>query len=252
MEHTKIAWTNHTFNIAWGCAKISPGCANCYADRLSTRYGLDIWGKGKGRRIFGEKHWAEPLKWNAQAEAAGVRQRVFCSSMCDVFEDHPTIDAERGKLWPLIRATPWLDWQLLTKRAERIAGNLPPDWGNGYANVWLGVSVESDDYAWRFNDHLAHIPSQVRFVSYEPALGPVTGLKWANLNWIIYGGESGKGYRTDQSEWARHVKSRCVEFGVSFFYKQGAAFRPGADPTLDGVKIQEFPQSVGSDLQLAA
>ncbi|NBR86843.1 MAG: DUF5131 family protein [Proteobacteria bacterium] len=251
-KDTQIAWTDHTFNIAWGCSKISPGCKNCYADTLSHRWGLDFWDEGKNRRTFGAKYWSEPLAWNVKAQADGVRQRVFCSSMCDVFEDHPTIDAEREKLWPLIRQTPWLDWQLLTKRAERIAENLPADWGSGYGNVWLGVSVESGDYEWRFNEHLAHIPCQVRFVSYEPALGPVTGLEWAKLGWIIYGGESGKGYRSDQTDWARHVKSRCAEFGVSFFYKQGAAFRPGTDPTLDGATIQEFPQSVALDFQQAA
>ena len=244
MENTEIAWTDSTFNIAWGCTKISPGCQHCYADSFSNRYGHDVWGKNKERRTFGEKRWAEPLKWNREAESHGVRRRVFCASMCDYMEDHPTIDAEREKLWPLIRQTPWLEWQLLTKRAERIADNLPADWGAGYENVWLGVSVESDEYAWRFNEHLAHIPCKVRFVSYEPALGPVTKLDWEKLGWIIYGAESGAKFRPDNIDWARHVRNKCAEFEIPFFYKQTAAFRAGTNPQLDGETIQQFPFAV--------
>ncbi len=111
---TAIEWTDHTFNVAWGCMKVSPGCQHCYADTLSSRYGFDVWGPAATteRRTFGDKHWAEPYRWNKAAGNAGVRRRVFCCSMCDLFEDHPTIDAEREKLWPLIRATPHLDWRL--------------------------------------------------------------------------------------------------------------------------------------------
>lgn len=250
MENSNIEWTINTFNIAIGCTKISPGCANCYAERKSKQWGDDLWGKTKPRQTMGKYYWAKPYEWNAQAQAEGVRVRVFCSSMCDVFEEHPTIDAERGKLWPLIRATPWLDWQILTKRAERIASNLPSDWGNGYPNVWLGVSVESDDYAWRFNDHLAKIPCAVRFVSYEPALGPLTNLDWVKLNWIIYGGESGPVFRQDDTAWAESVRKQCLEFGVSFFYKQTAARWPGTGATLNGQTIQEFPKP--QTLQMAA
>src|SRR5262245_39427976 len=102
-EKTAIAWTDHTFNIAWGCQKISPGCLNCYADGLADRFGYDVWGPTKTRRTFPAKHWAEPLKWNAAAERDGRPHRVFCSSMCDWAEDHPTIAAELPKLWALIQ-----------------------------------------------------------------------------------------------------------------------------------------------------
>ena len=130
------------------------------------------------------------MTWNREAEANGIRQRVFCSSMCDVFEDHPTIDAEREKLWPLIRATPSLDWQLLTKRADRMADRLPADWGGGYPNVWIGVSIENNDYVDRA-DRIRDIPAVVRFISYEPALGPLDQLNLSGIDWVIYGGESG-------------------------------------------------------------
>ena len=93
-EKTSIAWTDHTFNIAWGCVKISPGCKNCYADTLSKRYNFPVWGPEADRRVFGESYWRQPLKWNKQAERIGRRARVFCSSMCDNFEDHATINAE--------------------------------------------------------------------------------------------------------------------------------------------------------------
>ena len=169
-EKTGISWCDHTFNIAWGCFKISPGCTNCYADTLSARFGNDVWGKDKPRKTFGVKHWNEPLKWNKAAEKDGAKHKVFSSSMCDIFEDHPTITAEREKLWDLIRKTPNLIWQLLTKRADRIKDNLPEDWGNGWPNVWMGVSIENDDYVWRA-DCLREVSAVVHFISYEPALG---------------------------------------------------------------------------------
>jgi len=239
---TIIAWTDRTFNIAWGCTKISPGCKNCYADTLSHRYGQSVWGPGQPRRTFGAKHWNEPVKWNREAEQLGRRLRVFCSSMCDNFEDHPTITAERQKLWSLIRATPNLDWQLLTKRAERMARNLPTDWGSsGYPNVWLGVSIENNDYVNRA-DVLRTLPAVVRFVSYEPALGPLEQLNLDGLDWIIYGGESGPGYRPENKQWARDIRERCDQQGVAFFHKQSSGFRTEMGIDLDGAIVRHYPQ----------
>lgn len=174
-EGSKIEWCDHTFNIAWGCTKISEGCAHCYADTLAHRWGHEVWGYGKPRRIFGEKHWREPLKWNRAAELAGEPARVFCSSMCDVFEDHPSIDQEREKLWPLIRATPWLRWMILTKRPERIHERLPECWEEIRARVWLGTSTENQPTAdLRLPQLLAVSPRPaVFFASAEPLLGPV-------------------------------------------------------------------------------
>ncbi len=240
-DKTIIAWTNKTFNIAWGCTKVSPGCKNCYADTLSSRYGHDVWGPKKPRRVFGAKHWAEPVKWNREAADAGERCRVFSSSMCDIFEDHPTIDAERQKLWDLIRATPWLDWQLLTKRPERILANLPADWGKGYANVWMGTSIENNDYVGRA-DELRKIPATVRFISYEPALGPLDKLNLAGLDWLIQGGESGPGWRPMDLQWARDIKARCEAAGVAYFFKQSAAHRTEMGIELDGQIVRNYPQ----------
>lgn len=246
-EKTSISWTDRTFNIAWGCAKVSPGCAHCYAETLSNRYGESVWGPGAPRRTFGPKHWRDPLLWDRLSRAGastvrgyGRRSLVFTSSMCDVFEDHVTIDAERAKLWDLIHATPHLDWQILTKRADRIAANLPADWGDGWANVWLGVSIENMDYAWRA-DCLRSIPAAVRFVSYEPALGPLDQLDSTGLDWIIYGGESGPGYRPHDLAWPRAMRDRCRAAGVPFFFKQSSAPRTEMGTTLDGQTIHQFP-----------
>lgn len=249
-ERTGIEWTNHTFNIAWGCIKVGPGCENCYAETLSKRYGHNVWGPAKttARRTFGVKHWAEPLKWNAKAEAAGERRRVFCSSMADVFEDHPTIDSEREDLWPLIRATPWLDWQLLTKRPERIAANLPADWGEGYDNVWLGTSIENQDYLERMAI-LGDVPAVVHFVSAEPLLGPLSLRSFLELIdideewWVIVGGESGPGCRPMDLEWARVLRDECDEFGVHFFLKQLGGSNPRGHElaVLDGARHTAMP-----------
>jgi len=241
-EKTLIAWTDHTFNVAWGCTKVSPGCKNCYADELSERYGFDVWGAGKARRTFGAKHWQEPEKWQQRAAAEGQSRRVFCSSMCDVFEDHPTITRERRKLWDLIRRTPLLDWQLLTKRPERIAGNLPPEWGAGWPNVWLGTTIENADYAGRA-DTLRRIPAAVRFISYEPALGPLAhALDLAGIHQVIYGGESGAHYRPEDKQWARDMRAKCQAEGVAFFHKQSAARFTERGIELDGEIVREYPR----------
>lgn len=94
---TKLDYWEHTFNIAWGCVKVSPGCDNCYAEEDAVKYGFNVWGKDAERRTFGGEYWKRPLEWNKEAEKSGVRRHVFCSSMADVFEKHPTIDAERKK-----------------------------------------------------------------------------------------------------------------------------------------------------------
>ncbi len=240
-KETIIAWTDHTFNIAWGCVKVSPGCKHCYAERFSRdRCGLKLWGPNSERRTFGEKHWRDPLNWNALAAKEGRRHRVFSASMCDWCEDHPTIDMERARLWDTIRATPWLDWQLLTKRADRLAACLPEDWGDGYPNVWLGVSIENLDYAWRA-ERLREIPAVVRFISYEPALGSLLGMDLSDIDWVIYGGESGPGFRDHDLQWAREMRAKCETAGTAFFFKQSAAIRTEMGTTLDGETIRQYP-----------
>lgn len=201
---TAIEWADHTFNPWWGCAKVSEACAHCYAETFSKRLGLPIWGAGEGasRKFFGEAHWREPEKWNRQAEKLGVRYRVFCASMADVFEGPETIPAAavgaielaRCRLFRLILDTPHLDWLLLTKRP----GNIWPVFGAWLrttaiwnhisarkidpaglpANVWVGTTVENQARADERIPELMKVPAAVRFLSMEPLLGPVDLASW--------------------------------------------------------------------------
>src|SRR3972149_10760674 len=137
---TRIAWCDATFNPWWGCMKVSPGCAHCYAETLAHRYGHDVWGPGGDRRFFGDRHWAEPMAWWRRAVRDGVRRRVFCGSMCDVFEDGPQLYGQRARLFELIEATPDLDWLLLTKRPENIE-RMTPDGLVLSPTISLGTSI---------------------------------------------------------------------------------------------------------------
>jgi protein gp37 len=238
---TSIAWTDHTFNIVWGCTKVSPGCAHCYAERDAKRYGHDCFGPDKSRRLLSDNYWHKPLKWAKAARKVGERRRVFVGTHCDVFENHATVAAEREKLWALIRTTPELDWLLLTKRISEYSIVLPPDWGNGYANVWLGVSVENNEYSWRAQV-LGGIPAAIRFISCEPALGWMDRVPLRNIDWVIYGGESGPNFRSHNVQWARDMRKRCRAAGVAFFYKQSPALRPGQGVELDGEIVREGPR----------
>lgn len=153
-KSTPIEWTDHTFNPWWGCTKVSPACDHCYAEAWDKRTGGDHWGPHSNRRTFGDKHWNEPLRWDRAAAEAGARRRVFCASMADVF-DNAAPENALSRLWQLVRSTPWLDWQLLTKRPQNIRTMLPPDWGEGYANVWLGTTTENQEEADRRVVHLS-------------------------------------------------------------------------------------------------
>jgi protein gp37 len=241
-EQTAIQWTDHTFNPWWGCVKVSPACDHCYAESLSRRYGYTVWGKDEPRRWFGAEHWREPLKWNRAAEHTGVRRRVFCASMADVFEQGSSdLDGQRANLWALIDSTPQLDWLLLTKRPMNIRRMIPAHWlTNIRAHVWFGTTVESPDYLWRVAE-LAKVPAAVRFISYEPALADVT---WplAGIQWLIAGGESGGGFREPQAAWIQSARDQCVAAGVAFYFKQWGGLRPKAKgAVLDGREWKQFP-----------
>lgn len=224
-EKTAIQWTDHTFNVAWGCTKFSPGCEFCYAEKDAHRHGFDVWGPTTERRLFGAKHWSEPLKWNAAAQREGQRHRVFTSSMADVYEKHPQIDAAREeKLWPLIRATPWLEWQILTKRAERMARLWPKD---APPNAWAGVSIEGAAHLTRL-DWLRDVKARVRFVSFEPLLGDVSSANLSGIHWAIFGGESGPHARACDVDWIAAGVDTCRNYSVAPFVKQlGARIRWG-------------------------
>jgi len=237
---SKIEWTTHTFNPWWGCTKVSDGCKFCYAEALSNRYGYSFWGPKNPRRVMSENHWLEPAKWDAEAARLGVRYRVFCASMADVFEDDAPV-GQLARLWSVIRETPNLDWQLLTKRPHLIEDKLPADWGDGYANVWLGASVEDDRVLERI-EHLAAVPAVVHFLSVEPLIGPIDELPLGNIQWVIVGGESGPKARPLSEEWVRSIHRQCCAAHVPFFFKQwGGVNKKKAGRTLDGLTYDEMP-----------
>ena len=201
-KHSPIEWTHHTFNPWWGCVKVSTACKHCYAESFSNRFHKGkYWGARSERRLFGDKHWSDPLGWNDEAEKEGVRRRVFCASMADWAEDRSDLDESRLQLYALIEQTPWLDWLLLTKRIEHVSSVSP--WGNHWPdNVWLGTTVENQKYAELRVPELIKHPAAVKFLSCEPLLGAVDLSAWVEaIDWVIAGGESGPKSRPMNPRW---------------------------------------------------
>ena len=285
MAQTKIEWTatrkpdgtvlpGFSFNPWIGCTRVSPGCVNCYAETMmADRYKKVKWGPQGERIRTSADYWKQPLKWNREAAAAGERRRVFCASLADVFEykRDQAVDMHqwRTQLFSLIRTTPHLDWLLLTKRPELVFPLIP--WFinqiEKYPNLWIGTSVENQEYADKRIPELLEIPAAVRFLSVEPLLGPVDLSQWLwadmpgkprlnRIHWVIVGGESGHGARPMHPDWVRSIRDQCQEAGVPFFFKQwgeylydemGAPMRVGkrrAGRLLDGREWNEFPHSI--------
>ena len=254
-ENTKIEWTDHTFNPWIGCTKVSPGCDHCYAENLmDTRMGVASWRPGAERVRTKEANWKMPLRWNAQADAFmdqhGRRQRVFCASLADVFDN--AVDPQwRDDLFELIAATPNLDWLLLTKRIGNVGNMLPVpfDFDRHFPHVWIGATIVNQAEADRDIPKLLDVPARVHFLSMEPLLGPVDlthievfggdaeiyPLKGTTdcvddegaptddvpaLDWVIVGGESGPGARPMHPDWARSLRDQCEAAGVPFLFKQ--------------------------------
>jgi protein gp37 len=261
-EATGISWTDHTWNPWHGCIKISPGCARCYMYREKIRYGQDPRQVVRSKTTFNA-----PLKWS--------NGRVFTCSWSDFFIEQA--DEWRGEAWDVIRRTPHLTYQILTKRPERILEHLPADWGKGWPNVWLGVSAEDQKHAEARIPQLLDVPAVVRFLSAEPLLGPIdlsfpikvfecrechfdgstefskTCCHCSRLDWVIIGGESGPKARPMEIAWAYRLISQCKAADVKVFMKQIGA-RPkfsfplhitgaGADPAEWPIqlRVQEFP-----------
>ncbi|WP_319413919.1 phage Gp37/Gp68 family protein [uncultured Cohaesibacter sp.] len=180
VENSKIEWTDHTFNPWMGCAAVSPACDHCYAEAQTARFKQVGWGTHADRKRTSEAYWRQPLLWNDKAEKSGVRFKVFCASLGDVFDNHKSILPQwREDLWDLIRATPNLDWLLLTKRPQNFCSFLPGDWTHKpLKNVWLGVTVENQQEADRRIPILLNTPASKRFLSCEPLLGALDIRPW--------------------------------------------------------------------------
>lgn len=275
-EDSKIQWTDATWNPWHGCTKVSPGCKFCYMYRDKERYKQDPTTVIKSKANF-----EAPLKWAGKPGLCMASKRlakqslpdgskIFTCSWSDFFIEDA--DEWRSEAWKIIKRTPEFQYQILTKRPERILECLPSDWGEGYPNVWLGVSAEDHDQ-WNIRVHqLMRIPAKVRFVSIEPFLGP---LYWGisvelsgkdmgrpvyerGLDWVIIGGESGNDtgkyrYRPSEIGWYEFVIDYCKKYNVPVFMKQLGTHlskqlklkdRHGGDISEwpDELKVREFPK----------
>lgn len=247
--HTTIEWTNATWNPMTGCTKLSAGCDNCYAHTLSQTKTRAVYLRRLPVRDtdtnrldpFAPRFWEDrldqPRKWRTP-------KRVFVNSMSDVFHAHFSVGMIQ-QVFRVMVECPQHQFQVLTKRPERalrLADQLPwPD------NVWLGTSVEDMSVARRV-DALRKTPATVRFLSCEPLLGPVNSLDLTEIDWVIGGGESGRGFRACDPEWARGLQRLCACAGVAFFWKQwGGATPKSGGRLLDGKEWSEYPVELAED-----
>jgi protein gp37 len=229
-----IEWTESTWNPLTGCSKISPGCKNCYAERLSKR--LRAMGQPNYQNEFQltlhEDSLDIPLHWKKP-------QTIFVNSMSDLFhEDVPVIFIQR--VFEIMRQATWHRFQILTKRSERLAElDSQIVWPE---NVWMGVSVENADYTFRI-DHLRQTHALTKFLSLEPLLGPIPQMNLYGIDWVIVGGESGPGARPIELSWVQDIRDQCISGIVPFFFKQwGGVNRKKAGRVLDGRIWNEIPR----------
>ncbi|TWU46500.1 DUF5131 family protein [Rubripirellula reticaptiva] len=214
---SEIEWTDETWNPVTGCTQISPGCENCYALRMSRR--LQAMGQPNYRNGFEltthDHVLDKPLSWRSP-------RKVFVNSMSDLFHrDVPIEFVER--VLDVCRRAHWHQFQILTKRSQRLAKIASKlDWPT---NVWMGVSVESQSYTFRV-DHLREVPAEVRFVSFEPLIGPVNQVDLRGIHWAIVGGESGPGARPSHPDWFRRLRDICEKSDTAFFFKQYGDYAP--------------------------
>jgi protein gp37 len=219
-----IEWTEATWNPIAGCKIVSPGCTNCYAMRMAAR--LQAMGMPKyagTTRKSGRRHvWTGRVNTDAKALSAPLQwrkpQRIFVNSMSDLFQEK----ADEGfiqQVWRVMERAHWHSFQVLTKRPERMLQILSKPDFPALRNVWLGTSVESKDYLDRI-DILRRVPAHVRFVSFEPLLGPIIDPNLSDIHWAIVGGESGPRARPMEPWWAEELRDSCQLHGVAFFFKQ--------------------------------
>jgi protein gp37 len=249
-KNSAIEWCDHTWNPWLGCTRVSPGCGRCYAEHLmDTRLKRVNWGRGNPRQRTSVAYWKQPFAWDREAAQAGAPARVFCASLADVF-DQEVQDEWRMDVFNVIRATPHLIWLLLTKRptygVEQVAiwQEIDPQ---ACGRIWFGVSAENQEWLNRRADYLTDIrlAEITTFVSAEPLLGPLqlAGLE-DYIDWLIVGGESGKGARPMNPAWVRDIKDQCARAAIPFFFKQwGGVHKKSAGNLLDGRQWLESPPS---------
>ena len=234
--NSSIEWTGSTWNPVTGCTKISPGCKNCYAERIAKR----LFAMGQANYVNGFKltiheHALKlPLKWKKP-------QTIFVNSMSDLF--HKDVPEEFIlKVFNVMNNAPWHTFQILTKRAERLAKVSDRlVWGK---NIWMGVSVENADYIYRI-DNLRKTKAKVKFISFEPLINKIEMVNLQGVDWVIVGGESGPKARHMSTEWVTNLRDQCLVQKVPFFFKQwGGVNKKKAGRLLNGRTWDEMPQVV--------
>jgi len=240
VAQSSIEWTESTWNPLTGCTKISPGCKFCYAERMAKRLramGQSRYAKGFELTLH-EDVLDLPLSWRRP-------QRVFVNSMSDMF--HADVPASFvHAAFTVMRRASWHQFQVLTKRSERLLKLSPTIvWPE---NVWMGVSVENEDYSFRI-DHLRSTGAWTKFLSLEPLLGPLPRLDLRAIDWVIVGGESGPGARPLDPAWVLQIKDQCAKAGVPFFFKQWGGFsKKKAGRLLQGRTWDELPKNLAQQL----
>ncbi|MEO2069433.1 MAG: phage Gp37/Gp68 family protein [Desulfurobacteriaceae bacterium] len=237
-EKSLIEWTESSWNPITGCSKVSDGCKNCYAERLALR--LKKMGVKKYRNGFKltlhPESLDEPLRWKTP-------RMIFVCSMSDLF--HKDVPEEFIKeIFRVMNDARMHTFQVLTKRAERLAEFA--DKVNWTSNIWAGVTVESEKYLYRV-EYLRKVPAVVKFISMEPLLSPVSGLRKViqGIDWVIVGGESGFNARPMKAEWVREIRDICEEFNVPFFFKQwGGVNKKKTGRELDGKIYDGMPSII--------
>jgi protein gp37 len=241
-DHSAIEWTEATWNPTTGCDRVSPGCDHCYAMTLAKR--LKAMGVSKYQADGDARTSGPGFALSIHPETLNLPRRwtaprtIFVNSMSDLFHEEVPLEFIR-RVFDVIESTPQHTYQLLTKRSHRLRGlSASLQWP---ANLWMGVSVESQRYTFRI-DHLRSVPASVRFISVEPMLGPLPNLDTREIDWVIAGGESGVHARPMNAEWVIELRDRCIETNVAFFFKQWGGRTPKAGGReLDGRIWDEMP-----------
>lgn len=232
-QGSTIEWTDATWNPVTGCTKVSAGCKNCYAERMSRRLqAMGVPQYAQGFRLALHPEMLElPLRWRRP-------RRVFVNSMSDLF--HRDVPQEFiARVFEVMNQCPQHSFQILTKRPEIAAARAARlRWTS---NIWVGTSVENALVLHRV-ESLQRVPANVRFLSLEPLLGPLPRLPLAGIHWVIVGGESGPGARIVKVEWVRQIREQCVSHGTPFFFKQwGGTNKKKTGRLLDGRVWDEMP-----------
>lgn len=246
-----IEWTEATWNPVAGCAIVSPGCTNCYAMRMAARLQIMKHEKYRGmtRKSGGRHVWTGKVNLDEHSLDAPLRWRkplrIFVNSMSDLFQESVPADFI-AKVWRVMEQANWHTFQILTKRPNRMRAMLSAANFKVLPNAWLGASVENADYLSRLED-LRKTPAAIRFVSFEPLLGPITGADLAGIHWAIVGGESGPRARPMDKKWVRDIRRQCREQNVAFFFKQwGGVNKKRTGRSLDGRTYSEYPMGIAA------